>query len=133
MSDRPENIKQRLISVEAADWLLRLREGSLRDRQEYVRWLKQSPEHVREMLELTSLEGLLRTADLTGIPSSHGDFGTPARIDRVVELIPRPDQDDAPAEMQRSRWRHWKSAASACLSRIEFAGRAISKFVGIRG
>jgi ferric-dicitrate binding protein FerR (iron transport regulator) len=143
MSDRPENIKQRLISVEAADWLLRLRDGRLSDRQEYVRWLKQSPLHVREMLELASLEGLLRNADLTGIsPASHDssnddsndDFGAPDATAAVVELVSRPQQiKKPPADARRSPWRHWRSAASACLSRIGFARRAISRFVGIGG
>lgn len=131
MSDRPENIKHRLISEEAADWLLRLREGSLSDRQEYVRWLKRSPTHVREMLELSSLEGLLRSSDLSGMRTDN-DYIAPhdrsERVSSIVELTPSHEDEGG----RQSPWRHWKSAASACLSRIEFAGRAISKFVGIR-
>lgn len=130
MPDRPENIKHRLISEEAADWLVRLREGGPSDRLEYVRWLKQSPAHVREMLELASLEGLLRSADLSGLPPPPNDFGMPASLSSVIELNPRHDNDEAPPEARRSPW---KLAASACLSRIEFAGRALSRFVGIRG
>lgn len=142
MSDRPEKMKHRLISEEAADWLLRLHEGSLSDRLEYVRWLKQSPAHVREMLELASLEGLLRSADLSDMPPRNDqdhDHTSPGPTfgpsvgngSGIVELTP-PRDDDATAS-RRSAWRHWKLAASACLSRIEFAGRAISRFVGNRG
>lgn len=133
MPHRPENIKRKLISEEAADWLLLLREGRLSDRQEYVRWLKQSPAHVREMLELASLEDLLRSCDLSGMPPSTDPAETLKSIASVVELIPRHVPDIVPPEEPRSPWQHWKLAASACLSRIEFAGRAISKFVGIRG
>ena len=135
MSDRPENIKHKLISEEAADWLLRLRSGSLPsgERHEYVRWLKRSAAHVREMLEVASLEELLRSADLSGMGPPRDPSGPPEEFSRVVELMPRHDQDDAPSEARRSPWQHWKLAASVCLSRIEFAGRAISKFVGIRG
>jgi ferric-dicitrate binding protein FerR (iron transport regulator) len=135
MSDRPQNIKHRLISEEAADWLVCLRATGLSsgDRQEYVRWLKRSPAHVREMLELASLEELLRSADLTGIPPPPRDsFGTPERISSVVELIPR-HRDEAPPDRRLSSWQQCKLAASVCLSRIEFAGRALSRFVGIRG
>ena len=133
MPDRPENIKHRLISEEAADWLVRLREGGSSDRLDYVRWLKQSPAHVRAMLEFASLEGLLRSADLSGLPPPGGEFRMPASLSSVVELNPRHDHEDVPPEVRRSAWQHWKLAASTCLSRIEFAGRAISRFVGIRG
>lgn len=132
MPDRPDNIKHRVISEEAADWLVRLREGNSSDRLEYVRWLKRSPAHVREMLELASLEGLLKNADLTGLPPPRGHFGAPDSRASVVELNPRREHDEAPSQVRRSPWQHWKVAASACLSRIEFAGRALSKFVGIR-
>ncbi len=136
MLDRPDNIKHKLISEEAADWLLRLRSGSLplAERHEYVRWLKRSPANVREMLEVASLEDLLRSADLSGMgPPRDPPGGIADEISRIVELLPHLDQDKGSSTARRSPWKHWKSAASACLSRIEFAGRAISKFVGMRG
>lgn len=136
MLDRPDNIKHKSISEEAADWLLRLRTGNLPlgERHEYVRWLKRSPEHVREMLEVASLEDLLRGADLSGLSPPQGPSGGVSdQSSSIVELIPRHQEEKGPSSMRRSAWTHWRSAASACLSRIEFAGRAISKFVGIRG
>ncbi|MDY6948364.1 MAG: FecR/PupR family sigma factor regulator, partial [Pseudomonadota bacterium] len=69
MLDRPQNSKNKLISEQAADWLLRFAEGPLSasDRHGYVRWLKTSPDHVREMLEVASLKELLRSSDLSDL------------------------------------------------------------------
>lgn len=136
MPHRPQNSKSKLISEQAADWLLRFRDGRLNvgDRLEYVRWLKQSPAHVREMLELAAVEGLLRDSDLAGLQPPPDSSGVPDGVLSIVDLIPRHDREEPPSdERRRSSWHHWKFAASACLARIEFAGRAISKFVGIRG
>ncbi|MBL8271003.1 FecR/PupR family sigma factor regulator [Steroidobacter sp.] len=68
MPDRPQNKTSKLIAQQAAEWLASLRDGpmSKADRLAYVRWLKQSPLHVRAMLEMASLEGLLRSSDLEG-------------------------------------------------------------------
>jgi ferric-dicitrate binding protein FerR (iron transport regulator) len=137
MPDRPQHSNRKLISEQAADWLLRFRDGelSINDRHEYVRWLKQSPLHVREILELSALQGLLRSSDLTGMPPPpRKPPAMPEGVSSIVERIRRHDKEDGPSDERRqSPWRHWKSAASGCLARIEFAGRAISKFVGIRG
>ena len=135
MSDRPQNHRSKLISEQAADWLLRFREDglSIAERHEYVRWLKQSPAHVREMLELAALEGLLRSSDLTDMPPPRDKTGTPDGVLSIVDLIPPRAKEEPTEERRRSPWHQWKFAASACLARIEFAGRAISKFVGIRG
>jgi ferric-dicitrate binding protein FerR (iron transport regulator) len=69
MPDRPQDRASMLISEEAADWLVYLREGNLRisERRRYVRWLKQSPAHIAEILRLATLDGLLRKTDLEGI------------------------------------------------------------------
>lgn len=133
MSDRPHNRMSKLISEEAAEWLVCLRAGmSNGERLEYVRWLKQSPAHVRAMLELASLEGLLRRSDLDDIPPTQGQSGPRQHDSTVVELIPRHAREESPSEERRqSPWRHWKFAASSCLSRVGFAGRALSKLVGI--
>lgn len=133
MPDRPQNSRSKLASEQAADWLLRSRDGGLNvaDRHEYVRWLKQSPAHVREMLESAALEELLRSADLGDLPPPADPSGTPEEISSIVDFIPRHDRATPSAQRRRSPWHHWKFAASVCLARIEFAGRAISKFVGI--
>lgn len=133
MSDRPHNRMSKLISEEAAEWLVCLKAGMTSgERLEYVRWLKQSPAHVRAMLELASLEGLLRRSDLGGIPPTQGQSGPRQPESTVVELIPRHVREESPSEeRRRSAWRPWKFAASCDLTRAGFAGRALSKLVGI--
>lgn len=133
MPDRPHNRMSKLISEQAAEWLVSLRAGRLTsaERLGYVQWLKQSPAHVRAMLELASLEGLLRRSNLNGIPPTQGPSG-PKELATVVDLIPRQGRDETPSEeRRRSAWHHWKFAASAWLARAGFAGRALSRLVGI--
>lgn len=62
MSDRPQNEEPRSISEEAADWLVLIRAGEMSEQEklDYIHWLKQSPEHIREILELVELEQMLR-------------------------------------------------------------------------
>jgi ferric-dicitrate binding protein FerR (iron transport regulator) len=64
MSERPQNAERGSISEAAADWLVLVRAGEMRDQEklDYIRWLQQSPEHIREILELVSLEHRLRKA-----------------------------------------------------------------------
>ena len=136
MLDRPQNSKSKLISEQAADWLLRFGDGGLSvgDRQGYVRWLKTSPDHVREALQVANLKELLRSSDLSGLEPPQDSSGASKGESSIVDFIPHHDQRETPSDERRcSPWHHWKFAASACLARIGFAGRAISKFVGIRG
>jgi transmembrane sensor len=135
MPDRPQNSQSKLISEQAADWLLRFADGGLSagDRRGYVRWLKASPHHVREMLEVASLKDLLRSADLSDLDPPPGS-GAPQGEFSIVDLASRQDEKKTSSHERRlTPWHHWKFAASACLARIEFAGRALSRFVGIRG
>lgn len=62
MSDRPQNEEPMSISEAAADWLVLIRAGEMSDEEKlaYIHWLKESPDHIREILELVSLEQLLR-------------------------------------------------------------------------
>ncbi|WP_129645547.1 FecR/PupR family sigma factor regulator [Peristeroidobacter agariperforans] len=62
MSDRPQNEEPRSISEAAADWLVLIRAGEMTEQEklDYIHWLKESPEHIREILELVNLEQLLR-------------------------------------------------------------------------
>jgi ferric-dicitrate binding protein FerR (iron transport regulator) len=111
----------KLISEQAAEWLVSIRAGRLTsaERLEYVRWLKQSPAHVRAMLELASLEGLLRRANLSGIPPTQGSSGPPNEPATVVDLIPRRDRAETPSEeRRRATGHHWKFAAPAWLCRL---------------
>lgn len=115
MPDRPQDRKATLISEEAADWLVILKEGSPRfgERRRYVRWLKQSPAHISEILRLSTLDGLLRKTDLEGILTGPEEEGPP-QTSNVVALLPRQvTVESAPDVVQRPVMRrHWKLAAS---------------------
>ena len=47
------------LSSEAAEWFVRLRDDSLgmRHRERNVRWLKQSPAHIAELLRIQQVNG----------------------------------------------------------------------------
>jgi ferric-dicitrate binding protein FerR (iron transport regulator) len=95
MLDRANKLMSRLIWEQAAEWLVSLRSGPLSEaeRFQYVRWLKQSPAHVRAMLELLWLDGLLRRSNLSGTPPPEGPSQDPPRprspSAQVIELVPR--------------------------------------------
>lgn len=52
------------VAYEAATWFLRLDDGELdeTERHDYIRWLKESPAHVRAMLSLNRLCDSLEAA-----------------------------------------------------------------------
>lgn len=71
MSERVDNRKAASVSEEAAEWFVCLRDDELgaRERGKYVRWLKQSPAHVEEMLRISELAGWLH--DIEGPVSTY--------------------------------------------------------------
>ncbi|WP_414717481.1 FecR/PupR family sigma factor regulator [Steroidobacter sp.] len=123
MSNRPHNELPELVREQAAEWLVCLQAGELSssDRLKYVRWLKRSPVHVRAMLELASLEGQLRSSDLSGM----APHGKPPASDAMAVVIDldrwRGNASRAFAKPRWYSWQQWKSAASACLSRIRIS------------
>jgi transmembrane sensor len=66
-SDRRANRKRELISQEAAEWFARMKDPRvpLEDRQRFLRWLKQSQVHVAEYLRVASIDGNIRSAQLS--------------------------------------------------------------------
>jgi transmembrane sensor len=68
-SDRRDRRKRELISQEAAEWFARMKDPHvpLEDRQRFLRWLKQSQVHVAEYLRVASIDGNVRSAQLTFI------------------------------------------------------------------
>jgi len=112
-----DNARQAL-SDEAAEWFIRLRDDRLniRNRERNVRWLKQSPAHIAELLRIQQIYTVLRSAKLENRPP-----GPPGQADsNVVELTPRTLPPPPPARPDQSRVRStttWKVAASvACLA-----------------
>lgn len=59
------NRQEMTITEQAAEWCVRLKQShDPADRVEFVRWVKQSPLHIREMLAVASLDQCLGTFDL---------------------------------------------------------------------
>lgn len=122
MSNRPHNELPELIREQAAEWLVCLQadELSFGDRLKYVQWLKRSPVHVRAMLELASLEGQLRSSDLSDM--STGGNPSPDSMAVVVDFERwRANANRSFARPRWCSWKQWKMAASACLSRIRIS------------
>jgi transmembrane sensor len=99
MPDRPQNRRSKIISDQAADWLVVLDSGDMTDEQKlaYVRWLKQSPAHVRAILELMNLKELLKETNMGGVEMPPGP-DIPADAANVVALppsVPRPQEEPA--------------------------------------
>lgn len=83
---RPRNDrKSALISEEAAEWFVRLRDDHLGadERRRYVRWLKQSSVHTAEMLRIRQLARWLHDAKLEELLSHQGPRSN------VIELASR--------------------------------------------
>lgn len=115
-SDRDD--AKRALSDEAAEWFIRLRDDRLnmRSRERNVRWLKESPAHIAELLRIQQVYTVLRAAKLENRPP-----GPPGQADsNVIELMPRAQSAQPPIRPNQSRVRStttWKVAASvACLA-----------------
>lgn len=108
---------KRALSDEAAEWFIRLRDDRLgmRQRERNVRWLKQSPSHIAELLRIQQVYTVLRAAKLENRPPGPGQ----ADDSNVVELTPRalPPPPSHPNESRIRSTLTWKVAASvACLA-----------------
>lgn len=55
--------EDRLIAEQAADWVGRLKRPSARENAEFMRWVRRSPIHVREMLMALTLDAELDRID----------------------------------------------------------------------
>jgi transmembrane sensor len=117
MPDHSQDRESKLISEAAADWFVCLRNGNVtaRDRRRYVRWLKQSPAHVAEMLQLSSLDCRLRSADLDGILLRRDEIDR-ARGSNVINWAfrqaPRTQQSPEVASQRPIGRGHWKPVAA---------------------
>jgi transmembrane sensor len=122
-----ERVTRMSLSNEAAEWFVRLRDDSMgaRNRERNVRWLKQSPAHIAELLRIQQVYQVLRAAKLQGGPK-----GAPDRdSSNVIELDDqRPPgwsesmqfdlMDVAPARPRRLQ--SWKLAAAVAGLTLSF-------------
>ncbi|GFE90992.1 FecR family protein [Steroidobacter agaridevorans] len=126
-----ERVTRMSLSSEAAEWFVRLRDDRMgvRNRERNVRWLKQSPANIAELLRIQQVYQVLRAAKLQG-PSGMAP-GESSNIIDLEEQRPRGwsesnrlDLMDVSPIRRRRRWiRPWKLAAAV-------AGLAVSFLLG---
>jgi transmembrane sensor len=108
MREHDDNAMQP-VSDQAAQWFIRLRDRDLTvaERRKYVRWLKQSPDHIAEFMRLCRLYGRVKRAKLPTLAPQTDDSN-------VVAMIQ--DEIRAPVE-HRPEWfdsRQLRLAVAAC-------------------
>ena len=106
------------LSDEAAEWFVLMRDERLgaRHRQRNVRWLKQSPDHIAELLRIQQVYKVLRAAKLQDRPpgASNQEDEPESNVIDLARRLPPP-----PPELPRSqpRFQSWRIAAVvACLT-----------------
>jgi transmembrane sensor len=107
--------KLTLISEEASEWFIRVKDDGLLavEQEEYLRWLKASPDHIAEALRMGRLFAGLRRIGLDGsdLEESISEEGA----SNVVELMPREQPIATPAsERPQGDSRSWPIAAALC-------------------
>jgi transmembrane sensor len=95
------NQDERLAAERAADWIARLKNAGPQERAAFVRWMKESPRHVRDTLLAAALEVELRRID----PERKFDIDQLASLSNVVQVHP------AVALRSRSATPRWRWAA----------------------
>lgn len=80
--------KWRPVSEVAAEWFVRLKDGDLTatERREYLEWLKKSPEHIAEMLQISRTYGAVRGA-FRGVQSE--SLISPEQANNIINLATR--------------------------------------------
>lgn len=127
-----ERVTRMSLSNEAAEWFVRLRDDrmGMRHRERNVRWLKQSPAHIAELLRIQQVYQVLRAAQVQGEPRGVADEESSNVID-LDDQRPRGWSESMQLDLMdvspiRRRRRHglqWKLAAAV-------AGLALSFLLG---
>ncbi|HEY4367757.1 MAG TPA: FecR domain-containing protein [Steroidobacteraceae bacterium] len=107
--ERRADEKLALISEEAAEWLVRLKDERLgfAERRRYHGWLKQSPAHIAEILRLRTLQGWLRGANLQDLATGP-DFES-----NIVGFAKSASPSDSlKASWWHLNWRRWHFATA---------------------
>lgn len=127
-----ERVTRMSLSNEAAEWFVRLRDDRMgtRNRERNVRWLKQSPAHIAELLRIQQVYQVLRAAKVQGLSEGAPDRRSSNVIDLNDQRPPGWSEsmqldlmDVSPTQHRRPRVRSWKLAAAV-------AGLAVSFLLG---
>jgi transmembrane sensor len=106
----PDEQGMQSVSDQAAEWFIRLRDRDLTmiERRRYVRWLKQSPNHIAEFMRLCRLYGRVKRAKLPTLPPELEESN-------VIALMQQ--EPPVPAQERRPGWfdsRRLRLAVVAC-------------------
>lgn len=98
MTDHEDNAMQP-VSDQAAEWFIRLKDRDLTatERRKYVRWLKQSPNHIAEFMRLCRLYGRVKRAKLPTLLPEEDESNVVALLQRE-QMLPverRPEWFDS--------------------------------------
>ena len=112
MKDREEGFHDSA-GNQAAEWFIRLRDRDLTtaDRRKFVRWLKQSPNHIAEFMRLCNLYGRVKRAKVPTLLPEEAEASNVVQLvqDETGQVEPQPDLH------ARSPWtRKLLFAAAAC-------------------
>lgn len=116
----------RIVSQEAAYWLIRWTDDGaampLEDRLEFVRWIKQSPENIREFLHAMKMDSTFSRRKLSDQSTKvdttvvHADFGSGTFL---YDYQPcRSVSDKVPRKRKPVALRTWFSTAAALLMAV---------------
>src|SRR5690349_8980284 len=89
MKQHRDDSREALMSEEAAAWFIRLMANdlSVRERRDYLAWLKQSSRHVEALLDIYRYHGYGRKAKLNNsMPSEAAESDSGAN---VIPFVPR--------------------------------------------
>lgn len=127
MTDREES-KLRLISEEAAEWFVRIKDHDLdtTDQRTYVRWLKESPAHVAEFLRVS--QGYLRYRKAQ-LPSFEPDTSIESNVVDLRPLLEVEPADGLAEPEQRSRMATWKIAATVAAVSLSLLVGVVAKTI----
>lgn len=91
MKDHDEDTEQ-TVSDQAAEWFIRLRDRDLTrsDRRKLVRWLKQSPSHIAELMRLCSLYGRVKRAKVPALAPEEETSNVIALVERETAPVEEP-------------------------------------------
>jgi ferric-dicitrate binding protein FerR (iron transport regulator) len=113
-----QNAAKQALSDEAAEWFIRLRDDRLttRHRERNVRWMKESPANIAELLRVQQVHALLRECKVQNRTPPAAGEAVSDEPSNVIELTPRPLRPYELVETP-SRLAPWKiAAAAACLT-----------------
>lgn len=108
MMEHDDNVMQS-VSDQAAEWFIRLKDRDLSpaERRKYMRWLKQSPNHIAEFMRLCRLYGRVKRAKLATVLPEEDESN-------VIALTPHEPMPSAQRQPQWFQSRKLRLAAATC-------------------